>query len=318
MKSAASGLLAVALVLLRSAAATASDSPTPVDVCTYCTTGGDAGDDGIHTTTTLPGSLGQAPSNSPASHPAAPLSGGAPAVPVGAPAPARPRTYYDIRPVCYASAGTDAACAAAYDCPDPGSYRALVYSGPTPQGPWTNTGQRICTTGSTPVGAPPVTARPPTDAELAARARQDTNHYPVDPPMLTINPSAPAIVQLPTILSTQHQAAYDQQQIELGVHETVRITPHWQWHLDDPSDPILDATTSGQPYDHTDPDTHPEHYLLHIWHTRGAKTVTLTVTWTATLTRHDTGTTITLPGATVKTAGSTIQVREGRAELTSP
>jgi len=125
-------------------------------------------------------------------------------------------------------------------------------------------------------------------------------------------------VQLPTILSTQHQAAYDQQQIELGVHETVRITPHWQWHLDDPSDPILDATTSGQPYDNTDPDTHPEHYLLHIWHTRGAKTVTLTVTWTATLTRHDTGTTVTLPGATVKTASSTIQVREGRAELTSP
>jgi len=308
--------MALACLTLTLSTGTAVGAATaPTKKCSTCVVKGTAGPGGIQTTTTDPGR--PATPTSPAL-PASPGGGGAAAVPVGAPAPAPPRTYYDIRPVCYASAGTDAACAAAYDCPDAGSYRALVYSGPTPQGPWTNTGQRICTTGSTPVGAPPVIARPPTDAELAARARQDTNHYPVDPPTLTINPSAPAIVQLPTILSTQHQAAYDQQQIELGVHETVRITPHWQWHLDDPSDPILDATTSGQSYDHTDPDTHPEHYLLHIWHTRGAKTVTLTVTWTATLTRHDTGTTITLPGATVKTASSTIQVREGRAELTSP
>lgn len=127
------------LVMLGAAAALMTDrasaaTPPPIDnpgdgKCLTCGVGGAAGPGGIDVTTTDPGR--PATPTSPAL-PASPGGGGAPAVPVSAPAPARPRTYYDIRPVCYASAGTDAACAAAYDCPDPGSYRALVYSGPTP------------------------------------------------------------------------------------------------------------------------------------------------------------------------------------------
>jgi len=310
-------LLAVVLMacaLLQAPVASAGSQEDPTPYCPNCVVTGTSSANGIDTTTAQPGSQ-----TAPAAVAAAGTGGAAVPVGAGAGAPAGPSTYYEDRPICYASAAGEGACATAYTCPDPGSYRAWVYAAPTPTGPWANTGQQVCTTGTTIPGAPPATTRPPTDAELLTRAAHD--HYPIDPPTITTNPADPAdpaIAQLPTILSTQPQTALDRQQTELGITETVHITPRWHWDLDDPTAPTLDASTSGRAYDRTDPVDHPQHYLLHTWHTRGSKTVTLTVTWTATLTRHDTGTTITLPGATLRRATRTLQVREGRAELTSP
>ena len=272
--------------------------------CPTCTAKGVSDGSGLSVTIGSPGSAVSPP----------PAAGGAPAAaaPVAAAGPPQPQTYYQLRPVCYGNSVEDVPCRTAYTCPDPTAYRAWVYSGPTEQGPWTRTQQQVCTGGAP--GA--VTAAPPpaTDAALGVALTDD---FPVDPPVLTLNPSAPALVQLPTILSTQPQRAYDVEGQELGVAYTAHVTPSWRWEFSEPKGSVLDATSSGTAYDGTDPDAHPDHYLLHTFTHRGTATVVLTVTWTVKAVRHDTGDTVAVPGATVRRATTTVDVREGRAELTS-
>jgi len=274
----------------------AADDHPPTQGCVLCSTAGSSGQNGVTVTVESPG----APS-------AAAQSTAGLGAPGGDAAP--PNTVYDLRPICASSAAGDAICSTAYTCPKPDEYKAYVWSAPSAAGPWTNTRQIVCT-GGTP-GQPPAVTRPPTDAEITGAL--DATHLPITAPQLAVEPANPAVTQLPAILSTQPQQAHDETRTVLGVPITIHLTPSWHWNT---GDSTFDSTTSGTPYDGTDPQHDPAHYLLWTWHTTGTRPVSVTVTWTATATRGDTGTTLTLPGTTVRTGTRDIPVREGRAHLT--
>jgi hypothetical protein len=94
---------------------------------------------------------------------------------------------------------------------------------------------------------------------------------------------------------------------------TVHATPHW--HFDFGDGTSLDSDVPGTPYDGTDPVEHPEHYVTATYHQTGQLPVTVTVTWSATALRHDTGQTLTLPGTATRTATVIIPVRQAKSEL---
>ena len=217
---------------------------------------------------------------------------------------------YQYRTLCDRAADGAACSSARATCPNPGRYRVAVWSAPTAAGPWTNTGQQVCT-GGAPDGAVTAT-RPPNDAEVGQAAADALATLPIPAPELTVNPG-PAITQLPTILNTQPQAAHDEAVTVLGVPVTVHLTPHWHW---DTGAGALDSTTSGVPYDGTDPVDHPEHYVSWTFRQRGPTTITVSVSWTATGTRNDTGDPVAIPGQTVRTGTQQVQVLEARAHLT--
>jgi len=189
-------------------------------------------------------------------------------------------------------------------------------SAATPSGPWVNTGQTICTGTRPGPGAPTAPAKPAGDSTIVEAAETARATQPVAPPALTVQPDNPAVTQLPAILSATDQTATDVGLTLLGVPLTLHLTPHWTWDIGDATDSTFSTDWPGRRYDGASPRTQPDHYIAHTWTTRGERTVTVTVTWTATVTRGDTGATLTLPGQTNRAASRSIDVREGRAQLT--
>lgn len=92
------------------------------------------------------------------------------------------------------------------------------------------------------------------------------------------------------------------------------ITPHFHWDLGDI--PSIDTDKSGPTYDGTDPSNDPAHYVTGIWPTTGKRTVTLTVSWPAAITREDNGDTLTSPPVINVQRRAAVDVRESRSELT--
>lgn len=219
---------------------------------------------------------------------------------------------YQYRTLCDRAADGAVCSGAKNSCPGPGQYRVAVWSAPTPGGQWKDTTQTVCA-GGPPDGAV-TTTRPPNDAEVGQAAADALATLPIPAPELTVNPG-PAITQLPTILNTQPQAAHDEAVTVLGVPVTVHLTPHWHWDTGAGAG-AFDSTTSGVPYDGTDPVDHPEHYVSWTFRQRGPTTITVSVSWTATGTRNDTGDPVAIPGQTVRTGTQQVQVLEARAHLT--
>jgi len=297
-------MVALAVVLATSGAGRAADRPTPPGVCAIACLEGAATENGVSV------SITRAP----------PPKGGERAAGINGaasqtdrPPGAAPAIYYDYRPVCAASAGGDGGvCAAAYSCPVAGNYKVFVFTAPSAAGPWTNTGRPICTGTAPAPGAPVAPVGPPGDGAILQAAETARASQPVAGPELSLQPD-PAVTQLPTILSASEQAPYDAAVSLLGVPLTLHLTPTWQW---DTGDATFSTDWPGRRYDGTSPRDQPDHYIAHTWTTRGERTVTVTVTWTATVTRGDTGATLTLPGQTARSASRTVDVREGRAQLT--
>jgi hypothetical protein len=160
----------------------------------------------------------------------------------------------------------------------------------------------------------------PTDQEVAARlvGMIKQLHLP-EFPVITISPPSGPVVQLPFIVSAdpQHVPPKD---VELDlpgfapVRLTVTATPHWTFDFGDGT--VVHQDNPGTAYDGTDPVDNPHYYLEHTYHRLSEPLLAVTLTWTATAVRQDTGEPLDLPGEQARTATKRVIIREARAVLT--
>lgn len=107
------------------------------------------------------------------------------------------------------------------------------------------------------------------------------------PPVIELRPRPQTLVNLPTIVSTDYPTEKTftitvPPSADRTIPLTGSINAHAEmtWTFEDGTT----AAGAGRPYDGTDPTTHPDHYLTNTFQTAGHHTVTLTVTWTGTIT----------------------------------
>lgn len=106
-------------------------------------------------------------------------------------------------------------------------------------------------------------------------------------PTIDLKPNPETLVNLPTVVSTDYPA---EKTFDITVPPsagrtlplTGSINAHaaFTWTFEDGTT----ATGAGKPYDGTDPASNPGYYLTNTFRTAGHHTVTLSVTWTGTIT----------------------------------
>jgi hypothetical protein len=134
-------------------------------------------------------------------------------------------------------------------------------------------------------------------------------------PTPTLDPGTTTLVNLETILTAgPNQSIQSKNATLLGIPITLTATPHFDWVITDLPD--IDTDDPGRPYDGTTPASDPGHYVTATWTKTGVKNLALTVHWTGSMVRHDSGETITLTGTVDHGAKTQVTVKQSRAVLT--
>jgi hypothetical protein len=135
---------------------------------------------------------------------------------------------------------------------------------------WTN-GGRHCQAATDPIPLEAV------DAAAAEHLRKL-----VDPAVPIVQPGAVTLVNFPTIVSTRDPGpvAFG---IDLPLPGAVAVSPAFIWTFTDPDGSTSTAAGTGTAFDGTPPST-PGHYLTKVFATPGTATVSVTETWTGTVT----------------------------------
>lgn len=138
-------------------------------------------------------------------------------------------------------------------------------------------------------------------------------------PTIDLRPEPETLVNLPTIVSTDYPAdkTFDitvppSAGRTIPLHGSINAHADFTWTFED------GTTTSGagHAYDGTDPTTNPDYYLTDTFRTAGHHTVTLTVTWTGTITVETLAPEAFDPVTFQATAG--VDVVESHPVLTAP
>ena len=141
---------------------------------------------------------------------------------------------------------------------------------PVPAPVWVN-GGRHCAAATDPI---PLAA---VEAAAAEHLRKT-----VAPAVPVVQPDAVTLVNFPTIVSTRDPGPLDFA-IDLPLPGLVQVAPAFGWTFDDPAGTSTSATGAGTPFDGTPPAT-PGHYLTHVFTGPGIAAVSVTETWTGTVT----------------------------------
>lgn len=106
-------------------------------------------------------------------------------------------------------------------------------------------------------------------------------------PSIELKPNPETLVNLPTVVSTDYPTEKTfaitvppSAGRTIPLTGTINAHAEMTWTFEDGTT----ATGAGKPYDGTDPATNPGYYLTNTFRTAGHHTVTLTVTWTGTIT----------------------------------
>jgi hypothetical protein len=106
-------------------------------------------------------------------------------------------------------------------------------------------------------------------------------------PDIELRPNPETLVNLPTIVSTDYPSdkTFDitvppSKGRTIPLTGTINAHADFTWSFEDGTT----ASGPGTPYDGTDPETNPDHYLTNTFRTAGHHTVSLTVTWTGSIT----------------------------------
>jgi hypothetical protein len=106
-------------------------------------------------------------------------------------------------------------------------------------------------------------------------------------PTIDLKPNPETLVNLPTVISTDYPAEKTFQiTVPPSAGRTIPLTgtinahAAFTWTFEDGTT----ASGQGKPYDGTDPASNPGYYLTNTFFSAGHHTVTLTVTWTGTIT----------------------------------
>ncbi len=106
-------------------------------------------------------------------------------------------------------------------------------------------------------------------------------------PDVDLRPQPRTLVNLPTVVSTDYPSdktfaitVPPSAGRTIPLTGTINAHADFTWTFEDGGT----ASGKGRPYDGTDPSAHPGYYLTNTFHTVGQHTVTLTVTWTGTIT----------------------------------
>jgi hypothetical protein len=182
---------------------------------------------------------------------------------------------YQFTPACWANQGGDGPGDADVDCtvssnagqcaPDEMLFRRYSREvAPNPQPNWSQPGQLVCR------GA----VQSWTVPELSRLIEPEFRQALVEQPVITLNPSPRALVHLPVIASVQPLQPVGFS-VTNPVPGEVAGTPSYVWDFGEGAT----FRGPGRAYDGTLPSQQPDYYIAHTYHTRGAKTVTLTVHW---------------------------------------
>lgn len=138
-------------------------------------------------------------------------------------------------------------------------------------------------------------------------------------PTIDLKPNPETLVNLPTIVSTDYPTEKTFQiTVPPSAGRTIPLTgtinAHavMTWTFEDGTT----AVGAGRPYDGTDPASNPGYYLTNTFRTAGHHTVTLTVTWTGTITVQTLAPVAFDPVTFTATAG--VDVVESHPVLTAP
>jgi hypothetical protein len=138
-------------------------------------------------------------------------------------------------------------------------------------------------------------------------------------PSIELRPEPETLVNLPTIVSTDYPTEKTfgitvppSAGRPIALHGTINAHAELTWTFEDGTT----ASGPGNPYDGTDPEIDPGHYLTDTFRTAGHHTVTLTVTWTGTITVETLAPEAFDPVTFQATAG--VDVIESHPVLTAP
>lgn len=217
---------------------------------------------------------------------------------------------YQLAPACGGNvspgAGGDTACNAAFTCPDPNDYRYFVFYreiSPNPIG-WMRAGDQC-------LSATPTTPSAPVNVDPVVEQYLET--LLVGQPQILFQPVSGGVVNVPVLFRT-NAGPVSGTTSAFGLSVTVTAVPHYRWEFGDGAPFATDDP--GRSYDGVDPRTNPEHYVSHTYGSAGARTVRLTVTWTATYTRSDSGEIYAASGTVVRQTSRPIMVKEYEAVVT--
>lgn len=127
---------------------------------------------------------------------------------------------------------------------------------------------------------------PPVPVRAVSAAAQDHVRKHVDANRPVVQPGTRTLVNYPTIVSTR-----DPGEVTFAIAQplpgVVQVRPTFSWSFIGP-DTSASAVGAGRPYDGTSPRTAPAgYYLTALFPHSGTATVTLTATWTGTVTVAD-------------------------------
>jgi hypothetical protein len=201
-------------------------------------------------------------------------------------------------------------CQAARSCPEDTQTRVRIARrtvSATATGPWTYLGIECLDTSAMQAYDP---------AAAAAFALDYFRHLPLPVPGIHIQPGQRQVVNLPTIVSADPPPT-GRWSVDHPPFPTIAIagTPHWTINFGDGT--ALDSDTPGRGYDGTDPVTDTSHYLQHTYTEPAAgRTITVTVTWTATFTLGADPTPQTMDGTVTRTSSTAVPVDQAESLLT--
>lgn len=202
-------------------------------------------------------------------------------------------------------------CQAAHSCPDATQTRMHVAQrtvASTGTGPWTYVGTQC-------LGPTQMPAFDP--AAAGAFALDYFQHLPLPEPGVHVQPGDRQVVNLPTIVSADAPPV-GQWSVTHAPFPTIAITgtPHWTIDFGDGS--VLTSDDPGRAFDGTNPVADPRHYLAHAYtEPASARTVTVTVTWTAIYTLGADPTPLAMNGTVTRTSATTVPVDEAESLLTN-